>query len=256
MSATQRLLQRLDEIGQSLARSGHALGLLGLGSVGLELERLDAHSDLDFFAIVQPGHKAQYLTDLSWLSDIAPVAYAFRNTADGYKLLYADDIFCEFAIFEPDELKVIPFAEGRWVWRAPGLDESLRTPQRTTAPDPFSRTGEWQLGEALTCLYVGLKRHARGETLSAQRFIQHYAVDRVLELAELTDADGATGPRDPFSVERRLEQRRPALARELPRFVQGYGRNRESALALLSYLARCYGVSAALAEKIGALCAD
>lgn len=256
MSATQRLLERLDDIGRSLARSGHALGLLGLGSVGLELGRLDAHSDLDFFALVQPGHKADYLNDLSWLSDVAPIAYAFRNTADGYKLLFADDIFCEFAIFEPEELKAIPFAQGRWVWRAPGTDESLRSPQRNPAPDPLSRTVEWQLGEALTCLYIGLKRHARGETLSAQRFIQHYAVDRALELAELTDEGGATGPRDPFAVERRLEQRRPALARELPRFVQGYHRNRESALALLSYLARRYGVNAALAEKIGALCAD
>lgn len=255
MDSKHRLLQRLDKIGQSLARSGHALGLLGLGSVGLELERLDAHSDLDFFVLVQPGHKVEYLADLSWLSDVAPLAYAFRNTADGYKLLFADDIFCEFAIFEPAELKAIPFAEGRWVWRAPGVDEALGVPARAATPDPLTRTVEWQLGEALTCLYVGLQRHARGETLSAQRFIQHYAVDRVLELAELMDEAGH-GPRDPFAVERRLEQRRPALARELPRFVQGYSRNRESALAVLSYLARCYGVNAALAEKIGALCAD
>jgi hypothetical protein len=33
------LLKRLDEIGRSLARSGHALALIGLGSVGVELER-------------------------------------------------------------------------------------------------------------------------------------------------------------------------------------------------------------------------
>ena len=41
----QSLLKRLDEIGQSLERSGHALALLGLGSVGLELDRLDSYSD-------------------------------------------------------------------------------------------------------------------------------------------------------------------------------------------------------------------
>ena len=35
------LLKRLDEIGQSLEQSSHALALIGLGSVGLELHRLD-----------------------------------------------------------------------------------------------------------------------------------------------------------------------------------------------------------------------
>ncbi len=52
---TQSLLKRLDEIGLSLERSGHGLALLGLGSVGLELDRIDAYSDLDFFAIVEAG---------------------------------------------------------------------------------------------------------------------------------------------------------------------------------------------------------
>ena len=40
------------------------------------------------------------------------------------------------------------------------------------------------LGEALTNLYVGMAREKRGEKLSAMRFIQGYAVDRLLELAE------------------------------------------------------------------------
>ena len=47
---THFLLKRLDDIGQSLERSGHALALIGLGSVGVELDRLDSYSDLDFFA--------------------------------------------------------------------------------------------------------------------------------------------------------------------------------------------------------------
>ena len=35
------LLYQLDEIGRSLEQSGHALALIGLGSTGLELDRLD-----------------------------------------------------------------------------------------------------------------------------------------------------------------------------------------------------------------------
>ncbi len=111
----QDLLDRLSAIGESLARRESALALLGLGSVGLERERLDRYSDLDFFAIVRPGYKGQYLDDLSWLADVAPIAYSFRNTRDGYKLLYADGIFCEFAVFEESELTQIPFAPIRLI---------------------------------------------------------------------------------------------------------------------------------------------
>ena len=66
------LLARLDDIGESLRRSGNALALIGLGSVGLERNRLDRYSDLDFFAIVEPGHKARYIDTLDWLESLTP----------------------------------------------------------------------------------------------------------------------------------------------------------------------------------------
>src|SRR5512145_3267505 len=99
MPPKQFLLARLDQIGAALAASGHALALIGLGSVGEELDRLDDYSDLDFFAIVETGHKRRYIDDLDWLSSIAPIAYRFLNSPDGYKLLFTDGIFCEFAVF-------------------------------------------------------------------------------------------------------------------------------------------------------------
>ena len=46
------LLIRLDAIGASLSATARGLALIGLGSVGLETDRLDAYSDLDVFAIV------------------------------------------------------------------------------------------------------------------------------------------------------------------------------------------------------------
>ena len=103
MTDPQRLLQRLDEIGQALAQSDHALALIGLGSVGTELDRLDAYSDLDFFAIVEPTYKSRYLQHPDWLYRVHPIAFAFENTADGYKLLFADGIFCEMAEREYQE---------------------------------------------------------------------------------------------------------------------------------------------------------
>ena len=82
----------MDAIGQSLARRGDALALLGLGSVGTELDRIDAYSDLDFFVIVQEGAQDAYRADLGWLQAVAPIAYAFPNSAHGSKVLFADGI--------------------------------------------------------------------------------------------------------------------------------------------------------------------
>jgi hypothetical protein len=242
------LLTRLDAIGESLARSGHALALLGLGSVGVETQRLDAYSDLDFFAIVEPGRKQRYLADLDWLRAIHPIAYAFMNTADGYKLLYADGIFCEFAVFAPEELSAIPFTGGRVVWRRADVAAPW-TPPAPTPAEKASRDVEWLLGEALTNLYVGLGRDLRGETLAAMRLIQTHAVDRVLELLEhLTAAQPA--PRDPFAIERRFEQRYPTFAAQAALWMQGYDRNRESARAILAFLEQHVPVNAALAAAI------
>jgi hypothetical protein len=250
-SKPELLLSRLDEIGASLARSGKALALIGLGSVGLERERLDQYSDLDFFAIVETGRKRDFLDDLSWLGGIRPLAYAFRNTPDGHKALFDDGVFCEFAVFEEPELAHIPFAPGRMVWKRDGVSDDLRFPRHHPA-GPEDRSTEWLLGEALTNLYTGLGRYRRGEKLAAMRLIQVFAVDRVLELAE------KQGPlvdhRDPFALERRIEQRNPGITPALVAFTQGYDRSVESARAILGFLEERFEVNPAMRRAILELC--
>jgi hypothetical protein len=249
---TQSLLKRLKEIGQSLERSGHALALIGLGSVGLELDRLDSYSDLDFFAIVEKGYKRSYLDSLHWLSDVHPIAYSFLNTDDGYKVLFEDGIFCEFAVFEPAELEKIPFAPGRIVWKRAEVPDTFGQP--TTFPaSKQKRDKDWLLGEGLTNIYVGLNREKRGEKLSATRFIQGYAVDRLLELVEyIKPANEAH--RDPFVNERRFEQRFPDLDSQVSTWMQGYEKNCESALAMLAFLEGHFEVNETIAEAIRELC--
>ena len=251
MDTPARLLERLEAIGQSLAKTGSALALIGLGSVGQELERLDAYSDLDFFVIVQPGAKKAFLDDLSWLSAPCPIAFSFLNTADGYKALYEDGIFVEMAVFEPEELEHIPFAPGRLVWGAEGVDESISIPRYPSLP-PEVQTQTWLIGEALTNLYVGLGRYRRGEKLTAMRFVQEYAVDRMLELAPLLEEEQPAFP-DPFERVRRFEARHPRLAAQLPHWMQGYERTPESAQAILQFLEENFGVPTLIKEKILAL---
>jgi hypothetical protein len=249
----QSLLRRLDDIGRSLDQSGHALALIGLGSAGLELDRLDAYSDLDFFVIVEHGQKRAYLDSLHWLSDVHSVAYSFLNTKDGYKVLFADGIFCEFAVFELDELKDVPFASGRIVWKRADIPDKVRHPVLMPASQS-KRSQEWLLGEVLTNIYVGLSREKRGEQLSATRFIQGYAVDRLVELVDYIAMAKQTH-RDPFVNERRFEQRFPDLVSEISTWVQGYERNRESALAILAFLEIHFEVNHAMTRAIRALCA-
>ena len=249
---THFLLKCLDEIGQSLERSGHALALIGLGSVGVELERLDAYSDLDFFVIVEPGFKSSYLNDLSWLSAANRIAYHFPNTQDGYKLLFEDGIFCEFAVFEPDELQKIPLARPRVVWKQPHVPETLIQPNKAIM-NHQKQSQEWLLGEALTNLYVGMAREKRGEHLSAMRFIQGYAVDRLLELAETIEYPQPV-PADEYAFERRFEQRFPGVASHAPGWLQGYKRNNESALEILAFLQQNFAINDAMAEAIHRLC--
>ena len=253
MNKKQQLLTRLDQIGQSLERSGKGVALIGLGSVGTELDRLDEYSDLDFFVIVDEGCKRQFIANLDWLNGICPIAYCFQNSVDGYKLLFVDGIFCEFAVFEQPELAQIPFAAGRVIWKRADVEDSIAIPQGDEKPPRAPFSTEWLVGEALTNLYVGLDRQQRGEKLSAARFIQGYAVDRIMDLAERLWPEQPAW-KDQFASERRIEQRFPDLAKELPEFVQGYERNIESARAILAFFERHFEVNPVLAQAIQALC--
>jgi hypothetical protein len=98
-----------------------------------------------------------------------------------------------------------------------------------------------------------LNREKRGEKLSAARFIQGYAVDRLVELVESMEADNNV-QRDPFANERRFEQRFPTLVPELGKWMQGYERNCDSALEILAFLERHFGVNEAIAKAIRELC--
>ena len=180
------------------------------------------------------------------------MTYAFMNTVDGYKLLYADGVFCEFAVFEEAELAHIPFAPGRVVWKADGVDEAIAVPIYRSGERERPSTS-YLLGEALTNLYVGLLREQRGERLSALRFIQGHAVDRIVELAaRLQEATNAHA--DPFNADRRFEQRYPNMAQILPALLQGYNKNRESALAALTFLDEHFAINAGMKTAVRQLC--
>ncbi len=252
MNKPQQLRQRLDDIGASLAATNEALALIGLGSAGVELDRLDDYSDLDFFVVVKDGHKAEFIASLDWLIRVRPIRFAFKNTPDGYKVLFDDDVYAEFAVFELHELESAVYTEGRIVWKDDTFNAQWRIPQKPpVAWKPESR--EWLIGEMVTCLYVGLCRLRRGEQLSAWRFVQGHAFTLLLELTEFERSDPTL---DVFSKERRFERRHPDWPAHLGRFLQGYDRVAESAQEMLVYLDQHYAVNPNIKRVILALCSD
>jgi hypothetical protein len=250
VTVPERLLQRLDMLGEVLAGRGDAIALIGHGSAGVDLHRLDEHSDLDFFVIVDDGAKQRYLDSIDWLEALHPVSYSFRNTVDGRKVLFDDGLFAEYAVFTPDELARGSFSPGRIVWQRGDAPAGFEVPPLRDAPP--HQTPEHQLNEALTNLYVGLHREARGERLSATRFIQGYAIDRVITMLNLMNG---TPPQDVFAVERRVEVRFGPDVLPLADFILGYDRNREAALAILEWLEAHAEVNTVMADAVRALAA-
>lgn len=248
---SQRRMERLDAVAGVLHGDGRGLALLALGS-GADTARLDRWSDLDFFVVVRPGAKPAFLDHLWWLESAHPVAWAYRNTADGWKALFADGILAEFAVFEPGELARIPFAPGRIVWQADGFDGALCTPAPRFLPGPG--TPDWLLGEALSALLTGMARWRRGERLAGVRAVQGHALDAVLRLLSQEEpaADGVAA--DPFAPERRFEARHPALAAEVSAFVTGIEGCPAAARAMLEMLHRRRGVPDPVHRAILDLC--
>lgn len=242
------MLRRLDDLGDHLATRDDVLALVGLGSAGVAHDRLDEHSDLDFFVLVEDGAKARYLESVDWLQTSCPLAYSFVNDPNGRKALFADGVFAEYAVFTLAELAQVPFTGARIVWRRHDAPADLV--DRGRAPGgPAYDTVEFHLNEALTNLYIGLHRELRGERLSAARFIQSYAVDRVIALLRLTGPQA--GHRlDPFDASRRVEQAYPPDVLPLAAMVPGYQRNHDAARAVLGWLEQRFPVDPAIGAAV------
>jgi lincosamide nucleotidyltransferase B/F len=242
-----RLLKRLDDMGDYLKNCEDTMGLLGVGSVGVELSRLDEYSDLDFFLIVKKGSKSKYLDSLFWLDDVYPLTYSFKNTVDGYKILFADGIYGEFAVFEEDEMDAISYSEGRWIFKK----KECIVPKIQSKPfqSLYSDNIDHAINEILTNLLVGLQRYHRKERLAAQRMIEVHALDRLLSILPSIYI-GEDVHVDKFNLDRRIEFRFPAFAKKLPLFVQGIENIPASASYILDFVINHFDTDTVMVNEI------
>ncbi|WP_436520647.1 hypothetical protein [Actinoplanes sp. HUAS TT8] len=244
------MLQRLDEIAAHVATRDDTIALLGLGSAGAQRGRLDDHSDLDLLLVVADGATSRYAGDPGWLAGTVPVVWSFAHERHGRKALLADGILVEYGVVTVAELRRVPFRGARPVWRRadapPGLTES-----DAPVPRPPFDTVEFHLNEALANLYVGLHRDLRGEHLSAARFIQGHAVDRVIALLRLNE--GEPPYRDVFDDSRRVERTYPPEVLPLAGMVPGYHGNPAAARVILDWLGARFRVAVPIRAAIEAL---
>lgn len=224
----EKLYHRLNQLSNSLSLREDCLGLLALGSCA-DIDRMDQWSDLDFFVIVDKGKQETYLNNLNWLESCAPLAYVFKNTKDGHKIMWEDGIYAEYAVFEYDQMKNIPFSKGQFIFKRNNYD--LTNSPNIDYP-VLSQTTDYAVNEILTNLYVGLSRYHRGELLSACRLIQVHAIDRILAM----NRDINNVNYDNFSLERRVEFNHPELRELLSKSVLGYSHIIESAKNILEYI--------------------
>lgn len=246
------LLSRIDDIKNLVSNTNGTLALLGLGSIGADLIRLDNYSDLDFFVIVKDKKaKETLLLDLYWLESPKKFSFKFKNTKDGYKALYEDGIFIEMAIFVIDELKYIPYSKGRIIW----IDKSFEPtsiPLENNLPK-FTNSIEWLLGELLTNLYIGMSRYCRGEKLSAYKFIHHYAIDRFIELMMLKLNKNKDILLDNFSIDRRIELNYPEIVPYLKELLNSYMEIPKSCSKILTIIMKYYSINQNIEVEINKL---
>jgi hypothetical protein len=247
-------LRRLDDLVRALATDPAVLAVLGLGSAGEEHDRFDEHSDIDFWVVVSDAAaKQRYVAGVDWLGGFGgTLAYSFANDPNGRKALFADGLFLEYAVFTPEELRRLPFSGARVVWLRPDSALDLDDHPGPSGPTALD-TVEFHVNEALTNLYVGLHRELRGERLTAFRFIQVYAVDRVLALLRL-HPDREWLQRDPFEATRRVEQSFADVP--LDRMVGGYAANMAAARATLEWLTNHHDTDPVIVAAVRDLLGD
>jgi lincosamide nucleotidyltransferase len=255
MASKEMLLQRLDEIGEMLGTKGGVLALMGVGSVGVETDRIDEYSDLDFFVIVSPGYKQRFIDQLDWLEAVHPLAYHFKNSDAGHKILFQDGIYGEFAVFDEKELKTAGYAGARIVWRDPAFDREEIPQSNGTLPRLKADSVDYAIGEAVTNLYVGLGRYHRGERFTASLFVHSYALGQLIKVLHVVEPEVDYFP-DPFGIERRLERRYPEFAKQIGQMLQGYDRVPESAIAILNFLEEHFPINHRMSAEIRRLAAQ
>jgi lincosamide nucleotidyltransferase len=194
------------------------LALVAVGSTSGIRRRPDEWSDHDLLIVTVTGTAERYRSNLSWLPEAHRLVLAHRGTPEALALVRDDGHLMELAIFDDAALEHLDFDTHRTLTGNAALARRLeqmrqRTDRRLDTVDP---TGNIRAGQLIFELLVGLKRYARGESLSAHQRIRGTAIELLLGLiADFVAPEVAGAGLDRLDPHRRFERAYPTRAKRL-----------------------------------------
>jgi hypothetical protein len=218
-AAYERFTADLD---RALQADPRVLALVAVGSMAGRDPAPDRWSDHDFFVVVTPGEQESFRTDLAWLPGRDQIAFSYRETAHGVKVVFRDGHLVEFAVFDPDELAFARINRYRLLFDRERIGERLARVARATvgSAQAAAPADDWLVGQFLTNLLVGVGRHCRGEKLSGRQFVKTSALTHLIVLLAKHLDSPARGLLDSLDPFRRFERVFPSLGRELDAILE------------------------------------
>jgi hypothetical protein len=197
-----------------LEDDARVLALVALGATAIP-ERRDSYSDHDYWVVVAPGSKTIFLEEFSWLPDAEAVVASIRSGAHYLVVLYATGHTMEFGVFEPDELSQGKLNAYDIRFDRQGIAERLAEIAERSAARPPTPDERSECELLFVMLLTGATRAARGEHLSAHKYIAFFALDFLLGL--LVRNKPSTQPEliDSLDAWRHFDQLAPAVAADL-----------------------------------------
>lgn len=210
-SAEEETLSRFLDYSKSLTEACIAhpeiIGLVLVGSAA-ETERVDAWSDHDFSVITPSGSQEALRTDLRWLPNSQSIAFSFRETEHGLKVVYESGAVLEFAIFDCTELQSCMVNHHHLAYGNHDVAQALETAKNLKSEEsPADSVKDFR--HFLSVLIIGVGRARRGEILTAGENIRSTATTALLKVfTRQLDKDSRL---DKFDPRRRFELAYPEI---------------------------------------------
>ena len=170
--------------------------------------------------------------DLRWLPAHERIAFSFRETEHGLKVIYDDGHMLEFAVFDLEEIALAGVNRYRTLLDRGGVEEACARVRDHPRPQ---HDDDHLFGMVLTAALVAVGRGRRGEVLSAAFLVTWGLTYLTRLIARVIPAENAS-ILDNFDSLRRFEHAYPVLGEELAAAVRLAPP--EAALRLLEVLER------------------
>jgi hypothetical protein len=197
------------------------LGLVAVGSMAEQDYQPDDWSDHDFFVIVNPGKQEKFRNEISWLPEPDHVVFFFRETSHGVKALYDHGHLLEYAIFDPEELRLAKVNRYRILQDRSNLQLRMQEIVSDTRQQGHRNTYDdlWLIGQFLTQMLVAAGRYRRGEELSGYFFMMSGLRHLILLFSKHLKS-GKETLKDEIDPVRRFESLYPELGKEINKLMR------------------------------------